>query len=324
MNEQVEIKRLQKTNQDLKRLAEFDSLTGILNRRAAEQRIREAMGEGGAFFICDIDQFKGVNDRFGHLTGDKCLKQAARTLGGMIRGDDILGRFGGDEFIIFMPNCTDAALAQKIAKRIEQRFSGERKRQGAIALSITVGCAVKRQGDTYQTLFQRADAALLRKKTEAGGTCHKADSEDFGRKDIEQLRTELTGPEGISDDRCLDYETFQSICRFLERGIGRTGLKASVILLTAADGGRWSVPDMDAQMRRLGAVIQSTLEAGDVYTRCAFCQYMILAVDAAADRAEQIAGRVRERFLKENGDGRRLDCDCFALQSVQRQVAEHV
>ncbi|MCI8438449.1 MAG: GGDEF domain-containing protein, partial [Oscillospiraceae bacterium] len=81
----------------------LDSLTGVLKKNVAEEQIASNMREkqGGALFLCGVNYIKRVNEQYGYLAGDECLKQTARILSYMIRPNDILGRWSGDEFVIF-------------------------------------------------------------------------------------------------------------------------------------------------------------------------------------------------------------------------------
>lgn len=108
---------------------ELDQLTGIWNKKAAELRIRECMCGGGTLFLCDVNNMKQVNSRYGHLPGDECLRLTAKTLGFLIREKDILGRTGGDEFAVFMPGCENEETAYAIKQRILDRFAANRRKE---------------------------------------------------------------------------------------------------------------------------------------------------------------------------------------------------
>lgn len=299
----------------------IDSLTGVLNRRAAMERVAGLLQCGGALFICDIDHFKQINDRYGHRMGDECLQQTAQTLGIMIREHDILGRCGGDEFVIFMPECPDEQTANQAAKRLTDRFAEERKKEsGGIVLTVTTGCAVYEKGDTGETLFARAKRELLIRKT---GMCPTEEGEsrepDNYRRDAGQIREDLIEEIRMPGAYCRDYETFKSIYRFMERGIIRSGQKACVILLTAVDDeGRTLRPDeKDSQMEQLGEAIRTTLRLGDVYTRYTSSQYLMLVIDTSENFADIIADRVKEKFLKECGESSLLVHCCYELQPAR-------
>ncbi|SCJ58120.1 Cyclic di-GMP phosphodiesterase Gmr [Anaerotruncus sp. 2789STDY5834896] len=142
-----------------------DSLTGLYNKGVSETLIRDFLAEvpaGGmhAFLIIDVDDFKKINDSFGHMYGDRVLSQMAGKLQAGFRADDVVGRMGGDEFIIFMKNIADSDIAEKKAAQICASF-----RRSFEGLSCSVGISLcPACGDTFPELYQKADIALYQAK----------------------------------------------------------------------------------------------------------------------------------------------------------------
>lgn len=312
-----------KTGENQTEMSELDRLTGIWKKKAAEARIASEMyrNRRGALVLCDVNRLKQINDQYGHLAGDECLKEVAQILTYMIRGKDILGRCGGGDFLIFMPDCQDIQQAEEICRRIENRFhmnGGKGKHK--IALSVTAVSALRQPGDTCRSLLERAEAELWKRKadTEINGK-QRSGREDHYIKDARRIRKDLIEQIRKPGAYCQDYETFQGIYRFLERGIIRSGQKACVILITVVDGqGRSLQPgEKDAQMERLGEDIQSTLRIGDVYTRYSSSQYLILVIDTTEGQGDRIAGRIRERFLEAGMGNDILLHHCYALQPAR-------
>ena len=153
-------------------LARHDGLTGVLNRRAAGamleelfRRSRESKSPLAVFFL-DLDHFKSINDGFGHAAGDAVLVAVARRVGGQLRADDVLGRWGGEEFVAVLPGAAHEAV----------RATGERIRRAVeaepvvvdtqpIRVTISVGIAMLSPDSTDSAmLLQRADEALYRAK----------------------------------------------------------------------------------------------------------------------------------------------------------------
>ena len=97
----------------------LDSLTGVLKKNVAEERIASIVNteHTGTLFLCDVNRLQRINNQYGHLAGDECLKQVAQILDYMTHRDDILGRYGGDEFIIFVPSCRREEQAQEIVSQ---------------------------------------------------------------------------------------------------------------------------------------------------------------------------------------------------------------
>jgi len=155
----------------LERMANTDPLTGAANRNALEEQFKLAAYKAQRYeklftiTIIDMDNFKEINDRHGHLIGDKVLKFVAETIISTIRPIDTFARWGGDEFIVLMEGSKDDALA--MANRICQTVA-ERPHDMKVAFSC--GISQYRENDTIDAMTQRADKALYRAKSQ-GGNC---------------------------------------------------------------------------------------------------------------------------------------------------------
>lgn len=300
---------------------EWDSLTGILKRHIAEAQIVSILNRnrGGTLFLCDVDDLKHINDQYGHLAGDECLKKTAQILSYMIQPNDIFGRHSGDEFLIFMPDCKDIRNAQDVCRRIEKRFrSGKRKDK--ISFSVTAVYAVWQPGDTCRKLFARANEELGKRKSAPHMSgMQKKEKKDAYIKDVRRVRRELIEQIRKPGAYCQDYETFKGIYRFLERGIIRSGQKACVILITVVDGqGESLLPvEKDVLMDRLGEDIGTTLRIGDVYTRYSSSQYLILVIDTTEGQADLIVKRIKSRFLANSQGNNILVHNCYELQPAR-------
>jgi diguanylate cyclase (GGDEF)-like protein len=171
--------RLALRAQGLALAAAVDSLTGLFNRRYFESRITEEIqrarryGLDLALLIVDADDFKALNDRLGHLVGDRVLKTIADLLRRSVRAFDICTRFGGEEFAIVLPG-SDAKSATLSAERIRHRIDsypfGEELMTPGIRPTISVGVAILSADATAQDLIGRADRALYRAKAD-GKNC---------------------------------------------------------------------------------------------------------------------------------------------------------
>lgn len=155
-----------------------DSLTGLANRRYAIGRLSDAIAAAArshstfVIALADVDHFKRVNDRFGHATGDAALRQIARELRDFYRASDLVARFGGEEFLILLPDadCDGAVerLRQFHAHFAATPIATHSRVNGSIRLTLSVGVAVyPRDGDTIEQLLARADERLYAAK-EAG------------------------------------------------------------------------------------------------------------------------------------------------------------
>jgi len=155
-------------------MAITDGLTGLYNRRYMESHlatlVEQAAGRGKplSLLVLDIDYFKSINDSFGHDAGDDVLREFAMRVRKSIRGIDLACRYGGEEFVVVMPE-TDMAVGALVAERIRRRIASEpfAIEQGAKAIDVTLSiglASLNAASDTGATILKRADQALYRAK----------------------------------------------------------------------------------------------------------------------------------------------------------------
>lgn len=161
-------------NQQLRVLAEVDALTGALNRRrllelgANEFKRYRRYGHPFSVIVADVDHFKQVNDQHGHAAGDAVLAGVAGTLGATKRATDALGRIGGEEFVLLLPQ-TLCAAALVVAERMRAAVAADLVAAGdsLIAVTLSAGVAeVARDDSAFEEVLQRADQLLYRAKAE--------------------------------------------------------------------------------------------------------------------------------------------------------------
>ncbi len=156
-------------NQQLRRLAMTDALTEVWSRQSfVEQTKLELLRasrykEPVCLIVFDVDHFKRINDRFGHPIGDEALRKVATAASDTLRETDVLGRFGGDEFVVLLPR-TALAQAADTANRIRQSLLALRLSKGDGKLSGSFGVAQAEPAETFNALFERADRALYAAK----------------------------------------------------------------------------------------------------------------------------------------------------------------
>lgn len=157
--------QLRRTQTALERLATQDELTGALNARAFEERLSEELERDRrynvplALLYLDLDDFKAVNDRHGHRTGDAVLRLVVNATRRAVRQSDIVGRLGGDEFAVLMPETEGAvaeAAATRLAEGIRTVFRGTPSVTASIGLVSTINTSIVRAED----LLRRADEAM--------------------------------------------------------------------------------------------------------------------------------------------------------------------
>ena len=167
---------LNRANEVLEQLSATDGLTGLFNHRHFRNQLaREAQrvartGAALCLLLVDVDDFKLLNDRLGHSTGDRVLQEIARAMAGQIRQTDYLARYGGEEFVLLLPGA-DLEEAQRTAERLrlvvsEQRFLPDGV-PSPLRVTVSIGIAVyPDQSRTKTGIFNAADTALYRAKHE--------------------------------------------------------------------------------------------------------------------------------------------------------------
>jgi diguanylate cyclase (GGDEF)-like protein len=145
------------------RLARSDQLTQLANRRALDELFETPRTGAVTLGIGDLDGFKQVNDRHGHLAGDACLAAVAQTLAGHARASDQVFRWGGDEFAVLLPG-TIGEPARLVFERLEAAVPEQVRDPDGTPVRITFGWASGDAGTDLRTLTESADAALLARK----------------------------------------------------------------------------------------------------------------------------------------------------------------
>ncbi len=155
-----------------RREAMIDPLTGLLNRRGLEQRLEDVLGAGTdtpvAMVMLDIDHFKRINDSYGHAIGDVVIRHVADTVRKSTRGEDLAVRYGGEEFIVVLPDTPlkgAVRVAETIRTRIERlRLTRRQDQLSVTPFTVSIGVAMFRSGEKFEDFFVRADRALYAAK----------------------------------------------------------------------------------------------------------------------------------------------------------------
>ncbi len=215
-------------------LARHDSLTDLANRTEFNSALSLLLSEGAepnvALLCLDLDQFKAVNDSYGHGLGDSVLRAVAHRIRGAIRDRDVAARLGGDEFSILLP-ADDEFEATAIADRVIDRVSRPYKFDGVtVEIGVSIGIALApRDGRTPEVLYRNADLALYRAKDAGRGTWRLFDpTMDRQLQDRRGLQRDIKS--ALRDDQL--FVEFQPVVALSTRSI--VGLEALV---------RWKHPD---------------------------------------------------------------------------------
>ena len=173
-----DISRQKEQKLQLTKMAETDALTGLYNRVAVVSKITHYLANGtyqsGALLMVDLDDFKQANDVFGHSFGDFILADNAQKLKGFFRSNDIVGRMGGDEFIVFCAGIPEKSLENKLEQMEKAMTSTYSSEDREIKFSFSCGYVmIPEQGVKFEELYQKADIALFAAKLAGKGLYRK-------------------------------------------------------------------------------------------------------------------------------------------------------
>ena len=169
-------------HQSLEKIAFHDALTGVMNRTALEELLPKEIERAQryqfdlAMMMIDIDHFKAINDCVGHMGGDEILRHVSAAIKSQLRKSDLPFRYGGDEFLLILPN-TDLAGAQKAAEHIMETLNKEVSEIPSCSVSpkLSIGLATYQHGENYEDLIRRVDSALYDSKNN-GRNCISSSS----------------------------------------------------------------------------------------------------------------------------------------------------
>lgn len=177
VNDLRQRRELRRMNAQLQELVRRDPLTELLNKRALELWAGQCLEHAAkaaavTLFIIDMDDFKAINDTYGHPCGDYVLKEAALKMQTVFRGAEKLGRIGGDEFAVVLSGRMDESSARALGERLIREISGIRWQNRLVGACCSVGvCWSGRTGLTYDRLYREADQALYKAKSQGKGRC---------------------------------------------------------------------------------------------------------------------------------------------------------
>ncbi len=239
LESQKRIQMLKDDKDAYKLRAQMDQMTGLYNKMTIQSMIDNSLknrGDGyNALLAVDIDNFKRVNDREGHQNGDEILKYVANQIKSSCRQNDLIGRIGGDEFVICMENLPTMSMARSKAQEILHKIKSGNDISGIGTVSASIGLAFSDSNvKDYNSLFQRADQALQYSKNNGKGIMS-----EFGREMrevavdrrkvvilISTNRNVCTTIEEILEDkvRLVTIDEVSQLNRALLKGAGMTGL----------------------------------------------------------------------------------------------------
>lgn len=306
---------LEKQSETDRNEAALDWLTGLYNRSFSEREIiRRIRKEDGAFFLIDLDNFKMVNDFYGHAAGDAVLKRVAVILKSCIGEDDLASRVGGDEFTIFISGVTDRDRIVKYAEHILEEFNKEKKAEALLAecsLSIGISFASK-DSDGYLDIYKKADRALyyVKQNGKNGFEFYNEKHQDLLKKSsdgiaelqrfMRLLENEKT-KKGVYE---VGYREISRTLKLVSRFVERNDQNLQLVLFTlVAVSTNVDLEQQQEAMSVLEEVIYQSLRKVDISTRYSSSQHMVVLVDADEQGIEIVAKRIKDEFKKNNHTG---------------------
>ncbi len=270
--------------QGLKVVAETDPMTGLLNKAFTQKSLSELCRKAsGTLMMVDLDSFKLVNDLYGHSMGDHVLIRFAKILRGVVRTTDIIGRVGGDEFIVFCRDIrSEHLIAEKTASINASLLAAAKELLGedmSIPLGASVGAVVvPDEGTDFVELYKKADKALYSAKQSGKHRWAFFHTQDEHASGVRRGDSgSLASARMILDERNrhkgafeLGFENFRSIYRFYMRAMENYHYGAELVIFSfGADAAADTVDTF-------GALLRQTLRRSDVYTKSGKGQYMLL------------------------------------------------
>ncbi|MEA4813845.1 MAG: diguanylate cyclase [Oscillospiraceae bacterium] len=296
--------------------AERDYLTGLRNRRSGETMISRCLAkEDGALMMIDIDNFKQVNDTYGHLSGDYALKQTAGVFTRCARGDDIVCRTGGDEYLIYLRRTSDPETVKMVAARILDEYAAQIERDSIMkGTSLSIGIALSDvNSHDFTDLLNRADKALYHVKQNGKSNYYLYDSQvrsssgikRGSRADMDQLIELIKNRNSEIGVFRIDFRQFNRIYEFASHFARRNDQELTVILLTLHSA---SMLDSDLEhiefaMHNLEKAINASLRSVDISAQYSSSQYVVVLMGSDKYGAGIACSRISRHFYELFSEG---------------------
>ena len=288
--------------------ASMDRLTGLYNKVSVNNLLEKACIEnGGALLIIDLDNFKLVNDMYGHEAGDNILVNFAELLKKHFRATDIVGRIGGDEFVAFLKNTCERDNIINITRRLNEQIKESALtilgKDMKLPLGVSIGAVITPGGLEYSNLFKRADKSLYYVKQNGKHDCaiYKNDDKlvsfDEDMKDLKRINMILNERNVSGHALWLGQEAFSDIYRYMIRYIERYHEKAYKVLFNITpitDDIKES--EFSEMMGSLGDALSETLRNSDIMMQNAINQFFLLLPMVADDDIAKVVNRIISKW----------------------------
>ena len=295
------------------RNAETDQMTDLLNKSATEARMERLCDEEeGLLCVLDLDNFKAVNDTYGHDVGDQVLMMFARILKVSLRRDDECGRIGGDEFVVFLKNMQDTADLDRFTGRINKGYELGAKPILGDKMKITIGVSVgavtvPQCGRDYTELFRMADQALYEVKQNGkhGARLYVAPAKNRAKAkeemNLEGVTRMLQERAAIPGALWTGKDIFGSIYQYMMRYMNRYRNSAFRVLLTMKTASYVSEAEKGRLLEQFRQKIRGALRGSDVMMECAENQVFLLLPGIKEQDIDRVIGRLIKRWKEVDG-----------------------
>lgn len=295
---------------DIKSKSYQDALTGLWNRAYTENAVNEMISQGkkGALFMLDMDNFKAVNDNYGHIAGDETLKIFAGTLKKFAGEGDILCRIGGDEFMIFVKDVTKKS---ELGSRAADIISDFQKKFAALSFetecSVSIGIAqTPEDGLEFNKLYNSADKALYYVKQNGKNAYHffsdklqKEKSRAGKIVDLKYINSLMSRVDDGQGAYFLDIDSFHHVYNFICRFVKRNEKDVQTVLFTVNEENQEiDVTEMELILETLEKAIYTSLRRSDVSTRYSSKQIVVILMDTDEVNGSMVADRILDCFYK--------------------------
>lgn len=295
---------------DIKSKSYQDVLTGLWNRAYTENAVNEMISQEkkGALFMLDMDNFKAVNDNYGHIAGDETLKVFAGTLKKFAGEGDILCRIGGDEFMIFVKGVTEKS---ELSSRAADIISDFQKKFAALSFeiecSVSIGIAqTPEDGLEFNKLYNSADKALYYVKQNGKNAYHffsdklqKEKSRAGKIVDLKYINSVMSRTDDGQGAYFLDIDSFHHVYNFICRFVKRNEKDVQTVLFTVNEENQEiDVTEMELILETLEKAIYTSLRRSDVSTRYSSKQIVVILMDTDEVNGSMVADRILDCFYK--------------------------